>query len=237
MKEIILVGQLIAYVFLAGLLFWSSRYFYKLYVNKRHLNKIRQLQSRISVLKLMLRSRLKKNCNSLANIFQGEKVLVAMFQAKYGNLAQLDLGRSEHYQTIIAHLKEISDECARFFAKKYSALSSSQAIRNEMKLKEENRDEAVVQIENLIKFEFPALLMIKEIVESNNVVRAVVEQYNDMQKNKKDTIKVPDELKIELQELLFPMLEEEYTKSKADKIAVAFEAPSDLEPELDSKAS
>ena len=68
----------------------------------------------------MLRSRLKKNCNSLANIFHGEKILVNLFQAKYGELAILDLGRSEHFQTIIKHLKEISDECARFFSEKFS---------------------------------------------------------------------------------------------------------------------
>lgn len=192
------------------------------------MNHIKKLQSRVSVLKLMLRSRLKKNSNSLSSIFQGEKVLLDMFQSKYGDLALLDLGRSEHFQTVIKNLKEISDECSRFFSKKYSALSSSQSIRNEMISKEENRDEAVVQIENLIKFEFPALLMIKEIVECNEVIRKAIERYNESQDKKKDMLKVPEELKIESQELLFPMLDNEFSKSKTGKKVGAFDS-SELE--------
>lgn len=200
-------------------LFWAARYFFKMWANKKAINEIRQKQSRVSVLKLMLRSRLRKNCNSLSKTFKGETVLLELFQDKYGSLTNLDLGSADHYQKIISTLNEIANECEKFFEKKFKYAADSLAIQNTAKPKEESgKSEKILEYEHVIDFEFPCLLMIREIILNQTASRVLIEHYNEMQQSKKDMIKMPIELKIEDQEVLFDLIDRANEKKKLEKI-------------------
>ncbi len=217
--ELIIISQILAGVAGTIFMFWAARYFYKLWTNKKALNEIRQKQSRVSVLKLMLRARLRRNCNSLSKIFNGETVLIEMFKEKYGSLSNLDLGSAEHYQKIISTLNEIANECEKFFEKKYKAAAHSLTIQNTAKSKSDiGKNDKMLEYEHVINFEFPCLLMIREIILNQTSGRILIERYNDMQESKKEMIKLPIELKVEDQEVLFELVDREHEKKKLEKI-------------------
>lgn len=204
----------------AGIIFffWAVRYFFKMWVNKKALNEIRQKQSRVSVLKLMLRARLRKNCNSLSKIFKGETILIEMFQEKYGSLTNLDLSTADHYQKIISTLNEIANECETFFEKKYKYAADSLAVQNKVQTKENTtKSDKVLEYEHVINFEFSCLLMIKEIILNQGSSRILIEHFNEMQDSKKSMIKMPIELKVEDQEVLFDLIDRAHEKKKSEK--------------------
>ena len=190
------------------------------------MNEIKRQQSRVSVLKLMLRARLRKNCNSLTKIFKGEVVLVETFQEQYGKLTSLDLASAEHYQKIISTLNEIAKECERFFEKKYKYAADKLAVQNSNKKKAEGKDERVFEYEHVINFELPCLLMIREIVIYQSSSRTLIERYNDHQDSNRDMIKMPIELKVEDQEMLFDLINRAHEQKKLEKV-------SEIDRELD----
>lgn len=226
MLEIIVISQILGGVAGAIFLFWVSFHFYKMYLNKKLMNEITQQQSRVSVLKLMLRSRLRKNCNSLSKIFKGEVVLVEMFKEKYGNLASLDLGSVEHYQKIIVTLSEIATECDQFFEKKFKYAADKLALQNSEKKKTEPKDERLLEYEHVVQFELPCLVMIKEIISHQTSSRTLVERYNEQLESKRQLMKMPIELKIENQDLLFDLINRAYEKKKLEKA-------SEIDPDFD----
>jgi hypothetical protein len=216
---LVVISQILGSVAGSIFLFWATRYFFKLWVNKKAINEIRQKQSRVSVLKLMLRSRLRKNCNSLSMIFKGETVLIDMFQEKYGSLTHLDLDSAEHYQKIISTLNEIANECENFFEKKLKYPAGSLATQDAMQPKESTakRDKAF-EYKHVISFEFPCLLMIREIILNQTSNRILIERFNEMQTSKKDMMKMPIELKVEDQEVLFDLIDRAHEKKKSEKV-------------------
>lgn len=226
MLELLVISQILGGVAGSIFLFWASFYFYKMYMNKKLMNEIKRQQSRVSVLKLMLRARLRKNCNSLTKIFKGETVLVETFQEKYGSLANLDLASAEHYQKIISTLNEIATEYERFFEKKFKYAADKLAVQNSNKKKSNSKDGRVLEYEHVIDFELPSLLMIREIIIHQTSSRALIERYNEHQDSKRDMIKMPIELKVEDQEMLFDLVNRAHEQKKLEKMAA-------IDPELD----
>ena len=218
MSELIIVTQILGSV--AGLAFfiWTVRYCYKVYANKKMLNEIKKKQSRVSVLKLMLKARLNRSSNSLSKTFNGETILINMFQEKYSKLVGYDLTTQEHYQNIINTLKEMATESESFFSKKIRMTSTSTASDEaELKVKVENKDPKVLEYERVIDFEFGCLIMIREIIGTNEANRILIESYNEVQDSKREMIKPPVEMTIEDRDLLFGMLDLKFEKRKSDK--------------------
>ena len=217
MLELIIVSQILGCVACLALFIWTCRYCYRLYSNKKLMNEIKKKQSRTSVLKLMLKARLNRNSNSLAKTFNGEAILINMFQEKYTQLVGYDLSVQEHYQKIISTLKEVANESDAFFSRKQRVTSSLSEAESEKKSKTENKDPKVLEYERLIEFELGCLLMIKEIIITQDANRILIEDYNQMQDKKREMIKMPSEMTVEDRDLLFGMLELEFVKKKSDK--------------------
>lgn len=221
MVELIFVSQILGVVAGMVCLFWGTRYFYKMYVNKKLMNEIRKLTSRVSVLKLMLRARLRKNCNSLSKILNGEKALLEKFQDKYETLANFDLNASEHYQKIVSTLNEIANEAEAFFEKKYRSAADVVAHQNETQKQNANKEEKVVEFENVINFDLPCLIMVREIVLNQTASRVLIEKFNFLQESKKEEMKIPIELKIDNQDILFDLIDRAHEKKKSTKVTEA----------------
>lgn len=218
MSELIIVSQILGSVALLVFFIWTGRYCYQLYINKKLMNEIKKKQSRISVLKLMLKARLNRNSNNLSKTFKGEAILINMFQEKYSQLVRCDLSVQEHYQKIIATLKEVATESDAFFSKKVRMTSSASAAEVEAKIKVENKDPKILEYERLLDFELGCLLMIKEIIVTQDSSRILIVDYNEMQDNKREMIKMPAEMTVEDRDLLFGMLEIKFEQKKSDKL-------------------
>ncbi len=239
MLELIIISQILGGVAGAIIIFWASFYFYKMYVNKKLMNEIKRQQSRVSVLKLMLRARLRKNSNSMINIFKGEKILLETFQEKYGALAGLDLGSADHYQKIILTLNEIANECDRFFEKKFNYAANELALQNSSKKNSDSKDKRVLEYEHVIKFELPGLLMIREIIICQTSSRQLIERYNVLQDSKREMIKMPIEFKVDDQDVLFDLINRAHEQKKLDKASEIDREldPSALVPNTDEKTN
>lgn len=185
------------------------------------MSEIKKLTSRVSVLKLMLRARLRKNSNSLSKIFRGETVLLEKFQGKYETLANFDLTAAEHYQKIITTLNEIANEAETFFEKKYRSAAEAVAHQAETQQKNANKEEKIIEFEHVIEFDLPCLMMIREIVLNQMASRVFIEKYNSLQKTKKEEVTLPIELKIESQEVLFDLIERAHEKKKLEKTTIS----------------
>lgn len=153
----------------------------------------------------------------LSKIFKGEVNLVERFQEKYETLTNFDLNSAEHYQKIISTLNEIANECETYFDKKYRSAAETVAHQNETNKKNANKDEKIVEYEHLIDFDFPCLLMVREIVLNQMSSRILIEKFNEIQESKKDEIKMPIEIKLENQEILFDLIDRAHEKKKSEK--------------------
>jgi hypothetical protein len=90
-------------------------------------------------------------------------------------------------------------------------------LEAESKNQSENKDPKVLELERLIDFDISSLLMIKEIIVTQDANRTLIEDYNLLQENKRDTIKPIAEMTIEDRDLLFGMLDLEFEKKKQSK--------------------
>ncbi len=170
MNQILVVMSLVMFVFT------SVMYGLNLYVDYRDRKNIHVLQSKVSILKLMLKSKMK----SLDVKFQkhlkkfNQDDVKSLFD-KLAGIKNLDLKQPTDYSQLVIFVSDLNKEVERL-----SAVKADEAELNQ---------KSSVDWEKLMQFDRRLVVLLYEIVNHSQIVNSAITIYNEGQKKPKKQFK------------------------------------------------
>ena len=193
------------------------------------LKKIRYVESKISITKLKLKSKITNRLNKIATSHQvaadAKKDIVNIFQ----HLAELSFNQLSDYQDLFNHLRSA--------ATLYDLTPIGELeIINQKSANTDAESKEVLKLDNnfknpffwikLYKYETKILRLSYDIVTLTLELQKKVNSYNEVAENRRKTLPVPALIEIESFELLWQIIsEEEKTKAAAQVSVVSVAAP------------
>lgn len=201
-----MLNQIFILLALVIFVFTSVMYGLHLYVDYRDRKNIHILQSKVSILKLMLKTKMK----SFDQKFQKNLKLlnpenVKFIHEKLSAIKNLDLQQAEDYTKLTQYLMEILNEIDRLVAK-------LEKLEVELKPVEVNQFEW----QRILNFDFRLAVLLYEIVSHTEILNAAISYYNSSQKKEKKHFKVENVIKLPDFEVLHEKMTE-FRQSQQDE--------------------
>lgn len=171
-----MMNQILVVISLVVFVFTSVMYGLNLYVDYRDRKNIHVLQSKVSILKLMLKSKMK----SLDVKFQkhlkkfNQEDIKSLFD-KLAGIKNLDLKQPTDYSQLVIFVSDLNKEVERL-----SAVKADEAELNQ---------KGSVDWEKLMQFDRRLVVLLYEIVNHSQIVNSAITIYNEGQKKLKKQFK------------------------------------------------
>jgi hypothetical protein len=166
------VGQILVLVMFVIFVFTTVMYGLTFYVDYRDRKNVNLLRSKVSILKLMLKTKVK----SLDQKFQSNLKLIKQDEAKIikekiSGIRSLEMNQSADFKRLIEILISTLDEIDRMSAKKTPAVVEAQPV-----------DKRLLDWERLLGFDRRLIVLMYELINHIQMANSAISQYNANQK-------------------------------------------------------
>ena len=212
MNFIGVLGEILVYSLLLGLFFWGMKSAVSFYVFARRKEEINKLNARISILKMHLKGKIKRKTNKIEKVLKKSPEVLTQLGPKLNTICTLEFSTPADYQTLISSLTMITQDIIDHIKLKHKTPGRLQEATgpetNTVTLSDADLVNEIYK--KLIKYDKAHMLIIIEIIQSTDQLRAKISEFNelaDYEKSRKKILIMTEKIEIENYELLSEMVE------------------------------
>lgn len=203
------LGQVLLYSLLLGLFFWGMKSAISFYVFARKKEEINKLHARISVLKMHLKSKIKRKCNRIETAFKNDSEALAVLTPKLNLICAMDFSSQTDFQNLISNLHMITEEIIGHIKIKHINDVVIDDTANDATLSETEKTNN--KCKKLLKYDKAHMQIIIEIIQASERLKEKIKEFNelaDYEKSQKKIENMPEKIEIEHYELISQMIEQ-----------------------------
>jgi len=184
--EILIIGLSIV------LLMWAAKHFYLLWYYGRKKEQINKLEARVAVLRMLLKSKLKRKGSLLQEQYKEDKQFLEQIFPKLELIGTYSFQRNTDYSEVISLLHALSEMIDHQIKTKTPEMFKIQNEKSEqLKLIFSHLPDHQKWIQ-LLKYDKGNLYIIKELVETQSLMKEKIDLYNLEQVNKDKKLRPVD---------------------------------------------
>ena len=192
-----MLNQILVGLSLVIFVFTSVMYGLNMYIDYRDRKNIHVLQSKVSILKLMLKSKMKSlDVKFQKNLKKYNQDDVKPLYDKLAGLKNLDLNQIQDYSRLVVIVADVNKEISRLSAVK-SEVEDANISKKE-----------TVDWEKLMSFDRRLVVLLYEIVNHSQIVNSAITIYNEGQKKVKRQFKSEPQIVIPEYDVLHHIMTE-----------------------------
>lgn len=206
------ISQILLLSFAIGFGFWSFKYIISFYLFSRKKEEINRLNARISILKLHLRSKIKKKSHKIEEVLRKDNDTLSLAQPHLNKICELNFQEPSDYQKLITELSSITTIITNHIRLKHKNL-----LRTEILIDTQNNDTLAAQDEvresckKLVKYDKAHMTIIVEIILSTQDLINKIEDFNmlaEYESGQKKITDIPVKVEIENFEIIHSLVEQ-----------------------------
>ena len=194
--------------------FWAVKYFYFLWYYGKKKEQINKLEARVAVLRMLLKTKLKRKGSSLQEQYKEDKAFLDKIQSKLELLVTYNFQRNSDYAETVGILMSISELIDQQIRTKTPEIAKAAAEKNEILLKEFTHLSHAAKWIQLLKYDKGNLYIIKEVVETVAKLKDKIEDYNRERSEKEHKLRPVEVIDLPGFEDLKTIVDSEFQKNK-----------------------
>lgn len=209
------ITQILATVLAIGLAVWGLKYVISLYIFSRRKEKINKLRARIAILKLHLRTKVKRKCNRVEKALRADREALERCSPHLNSLQQLQFETGADYQKIFNLLLEVTEVVSQHIRLKHRNIIKDEKIAD---FKDANKqqvlspeEEAKENCRKLVKYDKATVTIILDLVQTTSDLISSILDYNELtsyENNQPKITDIPNRIEIQHFDELYTLLEE-----------------------------
>lgn len=196
------------------LFFWAVKYFYFLWYFGKKKEQINKLEARVAVLRMLLKTKLKRKCSLLQDQHKDDKSFLDKVQSKLELLVTYNFQRGSDYSDVLDILMSISEIIDQQIRTKTPEISKIAIDKNEVLLKQFSHLSYATKWIQLLKYDKGNLFIIKEIIETMSKLKMKIDDYNKERSEKEHKLRPVEVVDLQGFDDLKIIVDSEFQKNK-----------------------
>jgi len=197
---------------------WAAKYFYILWYYGRKKEQINKLEARIAVLRMLLKSKLKRKGSLLQEQYKEDKSFLDKIQPKLEMITTYSFQRNADYVEIISLLYAISEMIDLQIKTKTPEIFKIQNEKSEILKSEFSHFADCQKWVQLLKYYKGNLYIVKELLETNLKLKEKVDLYNKEREDIKLKLRPVDEINLPGYGELKVIVDADQSRSKKNEL-------------------
>ncbi|MBC7742276.1 MAG: hypothetical protein H7061_08765 [Bdellovibrionaceae bacterium] len=189
MSYLTIISQVLGVLALLGSIFWGIRYGYIYLRHKKHVEKIRQIEANIAVLRTLLKAKIKKQVNSIESQFQGDQPFLALVRPQFEQACKIEFSHPGDYQRLVNTLSAAYFTIDNEMQKRVPSL-----FKNEPKIVSGNENE--IQSAMFPKYGSSLVALIQDIELTTTKLKSAIDNFYETT-GLQSKLKAPELISIE----------------------------------------
>jgi hypothetical protein len=190
--------QIFLLVLSVGLFFWLIKHVISVYIFSRRKEEINGLHARISILKLHLRTKVRKKLNRVENALKRESDILALATPQIEILQNINFDQISDYQKTLDTLYELTILISKHVRTKHKNLLRTEKL---LEVKDEEpkvltaEDEVREKCRKLVKYDKANVTIILDIAQTTQTLIQKIDEYNELTGYESAQAKIADKPK------------------------------------------
>ncbi len=206
-----ILAQIFGLIAALAVSLWGGRFLFLYLKNIKQVEKVRHIEANIAVLRMLLKTKIRKHINSIEGQFQGDKVFLALIHPHFEAACRIDFTRTSDYQTLIRTL------CGAFQIIDTELQKRAPSFYKDNSEKGLALSEADMLIRLFPKYAGTLMNLIRDIVTTTAQLKTVIESYQENGKIK-NKFTVPEVISIDDFEKLCEKANQQQTVLELEKL-------------------
>lgn len=195
------------------LTFWAIKHFYFLWYYGKKKEQINRLEARVAVLRMLLKTKLKRKGSALQDQYKDDKAFLDKIQSKLELLVTYNFQRNSDYSEVIEILSSISEMIDQQIHIKTPEIGKAATVQSEKLIKDFSHLPQASKWIQLLKYDKGNLFIIKEIVETVFKLKNKIEDYNRERQNREYKLRSVELIEIAAFDDLKVIVDSEFHKN------------------------
>lgn len=217
-----MITQILATVLAIGLGVWGLKYVISLYIFSRRKEKINKLRARIAILKLHLRTKVKRKCNRVEKALRSDREELEKCSPHLSSLQQLQFEATTDYQKIFDLLLAVTEVVSQHIRLKHRHIIKDEKMADFKDANKEQilspEEEVKEKCRKLVKYDKATVTIILDLVQTTADLISSISDYNELtnyENNQQKITDIPTRIEIQHFDELYTLLEELKTNPQA----------------------
>lgn len=210
-----IMTQILATTLALGLSIWGLKYVISLYVFSRRKEKINKLHARISILKLHLRTKIKRKCNRVEKALRTDREALERCLPHLNELQSFQFNSPADYQKVFETLLSVTETVSQHVRLKHRNIIRDEKLAD---FKDANKEqvlspeqEAEERCRKLVKYDKATVTIIIDLAQTTTDLISSINDYNELtnyENNQQKITDIPQKIEIQHFNELYALLEE-----------------------------
>ena len=209
-----LLTQIFGGLGFSAVFLWAARFLYLYLQNIKQVERIRGFEANIAVLRMLLKSKIKKQINSIEGQFQSDQVFLAIIRPHFETVCKIDFSYHQDYQRLI-----------KTFCLAFQVIDTEMKKRVPSLFKDEDRNAAMLseserQVRLFAKYAGSLVNLMRDTVTTTVDLKMSIDNYKETS-SFKSNFHAPKLITIENFEKLCELANQQQTVAELEKLKAA----------------